>query len=898
MTTHSVVPAPAALALLICAACSGGGDKDASLPAAGDAAAQDGGAGTDGGSPPDNGAGDTGGGGDGTAIGGWRVTVDNAAGLWKVRSPDGRDNVLSGPVGCRGGLPPWRSATGEPSVKNQSGAFQINLDTRRVEWKAPPCDGVPAVESGTDKLAIRHAGHGAIEFSLDAKGGLKIGLAPEGTARGGELRLDCQTAEGFSGLGTQVTGMDLRGRKYPLWTQEQGISKPENGGIFPLNNIPEAAYAPAGVWHSTRGYSALMDHDGYSEIDLCKAEPGGVTLRSWGDQPRFVLLQGASLRQRVTALSEYTGRPATPPDWVFAPWNDAVGGPERVRAVAKELRDNQIPSSAIWSEDWIGGEQTATGFRLSYAWEWDPKQYPDLPQLIDELHAQGFAFFAYFNPFVPQPTRMYKEGSDGGFLMKTSNGGVYNITDPAFRQAGQVDLSNPAAVQWLKGYLRRAAKDLKIDGWMADFAEWMPVDAVLASKEDPWLAHNRYPLDWQRINREVFEEVHAAADGARPANDWTFYSRSGWASTKGGMGRTAPVLWAGDQNTDWDYDDGFPTILPIGAHSGLSGMPVYATDIAGYTSIQSPNTTKELFFRWASMGAFHPVMRTHHGSDKCGNWVFDADAETLAHFRRYAILHTLLLPYLKSVMNEAVEQGLPMQRHPVLVFEDKPALWSGDQYQVFLGDALLIAPVLKEGGTSRPVTLPGAGWWPLLGAAPAAGGETLPDGALRITASLPPTEIGVYAAPGTVLPLLAEPVDSHYGASKPGVKDLTSVKGRYRLALYPAPDGALKQNRVGEAVISGSGWPQTTVDWTSATVDGAAVKACGGPSPQLPCADGGLLRIKGAKFTIKTGAATLQADGAAEQEYAIGLGGAAFGEWRNPTPLTNLKPDIKLPCEK
>ena len=116
--------------------------------------------------------------------------------------------------------------------------------------------------------------------------------------------------------------------------------------------------------------------------------------------------------------------------------------------------------------------------------------------------------------------------------------------------------------------------------------------------------------------------------------------RSGWASINGGTGGRAPVLWGGDQNTNWEYDDGFPTVLPIGSHAGLSGVPIFGSDIAGYTSLNVPHTTKELFYRWSSLAAFHPVMRTHHGSDECRNWAFDRDEETLTHFRRYARLHT------------------------------------------------------------------------------------------------------------------------------------------------------------------------------------------------------------------------------------------------------------------
>ena len=58
-----------------------------------------------------------------------------------------------------------------------------------------------------------------------------------------------------------------------------------------------------------------------------------------------------------------------PAPWTFAPWNDAIMGEETVMEVVYKLRDNGIPSSAIWSEDWAGGQWTELGGYLpvSYA---------------------------------------------------------------------------------------------------------------------------------------------------------------------------------------------------------------------------------------------------------------------------------------------------------------------------------------------------------------------------------------------------------------------------------------------------------------------------------------------------------------------------------------------------
>lgn len=739
------------------------------------------------------------------SFGAWTVGRDDDA--WRI-SHDGE--VVLSIVG-------QRTATGAPDVRDGFGAFMVDL--RAMAWSAS--DAVPTFELRGDHLWV------AVGTEADAT---ELSWTREGD---------------YMGLGSQTTGMFLAEGKYPLWTQEQGIGKPEGGVGFPLANVPEAAYAPMGVWHATNGLTAIIGHDHFSELELT---PSTVSLRSLGAPVSMLLIAGETPKERLSAVTEIVGRIQAPPPWVFGPWNDAVGGPERLEEVATRLREEDIPSSAVWSEDWIGGEQTASGFRLSYAWAWDPETYPDLAADIERLHARGFAFLGYFNPFVPEPTAMWGEGVAGGFLIHDAAGEVLSFLDPAFRNASLVDLTNPDARAWLDGYLTTAVADLGIDGWMADFAEWLPVEAVMHSGETGWAAHNRYPLDWQRANREAF-------DRARPDGDYTFFARSGWASVNGGSAGLTPTMWGGDQDTDWAPDDGIPSVVPIAVHLGLSGVPIFGSDIAGYSSFATtPNTTKELFFRWASMGAFHPLMRTHHGSDECGNWAFDRDAESVAHYRRWAVVHTLLYPEWRRLAAEAVDTGWPITRHPYLVEPDAD-WWRDGRRMFFIGDDLLVMPILEAGADALPE--PPEDWQPLFGPAMTA----------------PPTELPVFVRPGTTLTLLPRPVDSHYGATEAGITDLADVEGERTLALYPAADGTLRD-------FAGAGWDAP--DWAAATVDEAPIDCeadrCTVEGPGV--------------FTAGTATLTLPAG-----TWHLALGPDAWAEWAEPTPLTDLDPDIPPPCE-
>ena len=800
------------------------------------------------------------------AIGDWVVRFDRTVGGWAVFAPGNNRPVLRAPSPCINSVHavPITLHHGAPRVTNLFGAFRFEFAS--VEEVRP--SGAPEIEVDGGLTMRWDLEDAPVELRFEAYpgGGLWIGLRHPG-ADGGTLSLGCGETEAFFGLGTQVVGPDLRGRTYPLWTQEQGNGKPENGQPFPLANVPEAAYAPMGVWHSSAGYSAVIGHDALSLIDLCDSETDRLQLKSHAALPSFVLMPGATPKDRLTAATELVGRPLTPPDWVLGPWNDTVGGPARLEEMATQLRALDIPSSAIWTEDWIGGFDSPTGYRLSYAWEWDQAHYPDLPAQIEALHARGFAFLGYFNSFVPEPTRMWDEGQAGGFLIGNAAGAVISLQDPAFRTASLVDLSNPAAVDWLKGYLTTAADDLQIDGWMADFSEWLPVDAVASDGSTGWTNHNPYPLRWTEIQREVMQAVHA--DDPRGANDWTVFVRSGWASVNGGTAGAASVLWAGDQNTDWARDDGFATIIPLGIHAGLAGVAWFATDVAGYNSLRTVNTSKELFFRWSAVGAFLPVMRTHHGGSHCDNWSFERDADTIAHYRRYARIHTLLHPYLRALGDDASATGVPIMRHGYLVEPEDPAVWRApDQY--FLGDALLVAPIVEQGATRRDVVVPGEGWWPLLGDAPG------------MIAEVPPTEITVLVRPGTILPLLGDVVDSFYGASDVDVLDLSNVSGTWRLGLYPSADGDLSPLSWGQDPVEGGGW--AAVDWAQAELEGQPLPDCGA----APCrhADGVIIDGPG-RLTVGDAWLTVGAG-----RYTVALGGRIFGADALPTPLADIETPI------
>jgi alpha-glucosidase len=235
-------------------------------------------------------------------------------------------------------------------------------------------------------------------------------------------------------------------------------------------------------------------------------------------------------------------------------------------------------------------------------------------------------------------------------------------------------------------------------GWMADFGEYLPIDARLANGVDAKLMHNAWPTIWAEVNAR-------AVAGAGRTGEAVFFMRAGFT----GVQRHCPLLWAGDQCVDFSRHDGLQTVICGALSSGLLGNTYHHSDIGGFTSLFGNVRTLELMQRWAEMAAFTPVMRTHEGNRPADNLQYDRSPEALAHLARMTRIHAHLAPYLRAAVKDASERGLPVQR-PLFLHDDDPATFTiQDQY--LLGSDLLVAPVHRDGARTWRVYLPGTGVW-------------------------------------------------------------------------------------------------------------------------------------------------------------------------------------------
>ena len=520
----------------------------------------------------------------------------------------------------------------------------------------------------------------------------------EGGADSVAVPVRCDAEGSFHGFGEQYNGTEQRGEAFDLFVNEQGIGR--TGVLRPLQGDAHTTYFPMPYWLDGRGFGVLFLTDYRTRVDVCAEDAAVAWIEVTSGEPlEWLVFHGPTPLDVVRQLGDEVGRPAPLPDWAFGTWIGAQGGQADVLEEVAALEAADIPVAALWVQDWTGIRMNFDGgFGVQYRWEADTELYPDLAGMIDDLHGRGYRFLGYANPFVdPALPNHHETMATMGWLMEDPAGGPYVFGAPN-GQASHPDLTDPAARAYVVGALRAMVATYGMDGWMQDFGEWTPTDAVLSGGSDPRAYHNRFVVHWQRMARE-------ALDAERPDGDYAFFGRSGWT----GVQEVAQIHWVGDQEADFERADGLPTVVPAMLNLGLAGQYNVTHDIAGFSGGPS---TKELWMRWTELGAFTPIMRTHEGAKKLENWSWEKDPETTAHFRRFARVHGALFETFRRLADEAQTDSAPIVRHLMLGFPgDRQAWLVHDQF--LLGDAILVAPVLTEGTTRRSVYLPEGPWFHL-----------------------------------------------------------------------------------------------------------------------------------------------------------------------------------------
>ncbi|MDQ0338460.1 alpha-glucosidase (family GH31 glycosyl hydrolase) [Caldalkalibacillus uzonensis] len=518
--------------------------------------------------------------------------------------------------------------------------------------------------------------------------------------------------ERFYGMGERYHRLQYRGERIDCYVYNQ------------YRDQGSRTYLPAPFYLSSKGYGFFLDHPCYSvfdfahqfedllsiNIDLNPARPF-CSFHLFSGEPKEVL-------QHYTAV---TGKPVLPPVWAFGPWMSSNNWDrESVVKQQVELTNRyQIPATVLVLEQW---SDECTYYIFNDA-EYDLKpghdffnyedfhfpawgRWPNPKALIDYVHQQGMKVILWQIPiqkYLNKQSHAQKDEDErymieAGYVVKEKDGRPYRIPEGWFKGSLLMDFSNNEACEWWFSK-RKYLLEIGVDGFKTDGGEFVfGRDVQFADGRTGAEMRNLYPNDYVQAYFDFASSYHNG--------EALTFSRAGYAGAQ-----NFPAHWAGDERSTFDA---FRHSLIAGLSSGLSGIPFWGWDLAGFNG-EIP--TCELFIRSAQMAAFCPIMQYHAESKAEFNqdrtpWNIaerTGDRRAIEGYRFYANLRMNLLPYIFAQAKTSSLTGVPLMRSLWLEFPDDLRCYSVyDQY--LFGDDLLVAPVIEEGATERMVYFPQGKW--------------------------------------------------------------------------------------------------------------------------------------------------------------------------------------------
>jgi len=587
----------------------------------------------------------------------------------------------------------------------ERGQTQFDLDYTLKARGVQVTDADDHLRLTTGKLSLRIAkANFKLEFEAEGRplcsaNGYDVGYmtyagpatrpAPNGQIVRGDIpgaymmqRLGLSVGECIYGLGERFGPLVRNGQTVTIWNEDGGT-------------MSDLAYKNIPFYLSSRGYGLLVNNPGRVEFEVGTERVSAVQFSVPGEVLDYYVFYGPALKDVLAKYTQLSGRPAVPPAWSFGLWlstSFTTSYDEKtVNGFIDGMAERGIPLSVFHFDCFWMKERQWCDF------EWDKKAFRDPAGMLKRLKKKGLKICVWINPYISQFSPLFEEGVRQGYLLKRLDGEVYQ-RDAWQPGMGLVDFTNPGAVKWYQGKLRRLL-EMGVDCFKTDFAELIPTDVVYHDGSDPALMHNLYSYLYNKAVFELLENFHGKGGAL-------VFARSGTTGSQ-----KFPVHWGGDCFATFEA---MAEDLRGGLSFCLSGPAFWSHDIGGFEGTANPACYK----RWVAFGLLSTHSRLHGSGSYRVPWIFDDEAvDVMRHFAR---LKNRLFPYLFAAAHEARDLGHPAMRAMVLEFPDDPACRYLDR-QYMLGGSLLVAPVFNTEGMAE-YYVPAGKWTDLQTGAAVAGG--------------------------------------------------------------------------------------------------------------------------------------------------------------------------------
>lgn len=368
---------------------------------------------------------------------------------------------------------------------------------------------------------------------------------------------------------------------------------------------------------------------------------------------------------------------------------------------------------------------------------WNLEKFPNASLMIDQLHSQNIKVVCWITSTINEESTNFAYGLKNGYYLNKGK-----LVSWWRGKGALLDYSNPNAVDWWHEQMDYLL-DIGVDGWKCDGTDPYIFELIYAEGYKGHVTYREYADSYYRdFFYHTQKKRGSALIMARPVDNFDNLIYLDYAPHD--------VMfsgWVGDQDGTWK---GIKVALDNMLRSAWNNYLNFGCDIGGYRTDGSKlGRSKEVFLRWAQLGAFLPLMENGGGGEH-RPWIFGDDA--LDIYRHFAVIHTNLAPYLLDTGTKNYEKNISS----IKPLANRVIVGEPSSYDYLLGDSIYVSPFV-DNSTSKDLDFPGETtdrwvyWFD---------NTKVFSGKQKVNAfPCPFTEFPVFTLSGSIIPLL---VDSHY----------------------------------------------------------------------------------------------------------------------------------------
>ncbi len=242
-------------------------------------------------------------------------------------------------------------------------------------------------------------------------------------------QLNLGVGEYVYGLGERFTSFVKNGQTVEIWNADGGTNS-------------EQAYKNIPFYVTNKGYGVFVNTPGLISYEIASERVSKVQFSVESENLEYMVIGGSGLKEVLKNYTDITGKPSLPPAWSFGLWlttSFTTSYDEKtVNQFIDGMAKRDIPLSVFHFDCF---------WMKAFQWvdlEWDKNQFPDPSGMIKRLKGNGLKISVWINPYIAQKSKLFDEAVKNGYLLKKSNGDVWqwDLWQPGM---GIVDFTNPRA---------------------------------------------------------------------------------------------------------------------------------------------------------------------------------------------------------------------------------------------------------------------------------------------------------------------------------------------------------------------------------------------------------------------------------------------------------------------